>query len=209
MAAEQPDPDAFTRPFQLTKSMHRDVYKSVRPDNPDLKATGQVVLITGASGGVGYVRPMHHRSPRMRLNCGLQKTAMAWSTAGAAGIVLVGRTAASLEQAAKDLAVPHLVAPGDVTSSADARRVMDQAVTRFGKVDVLINSHGHMNDPNEAGIGKLDPDLWWGDFVGLHASPRGGCRRGWSSSDETNEDLGGQHARRVQHDTCLHPGNGR
>ena len=56
MASDQMNPDQFTAPFQLTKSMHRDVYPTVDPSNPALSASGKVVLITGASGGIGYVR---------------------------------------------------------------------------------------------------------------------------------------------------------
>jgi len=56
------DPNMFTTPFQLTKSMHRDVYAAVDPTNPELKATGKVVLITGAAGGLGFVSPTVHSS---------------------------------------------------------------------------------------------------------------------------------------------------
>jgi hypothetical protein len=50
------DANALTTPYQLTKSMHRDVYPAVDPMNPALKVEGKVVLITGAGGGIGYVR---------------------------------------------------------------------------------------------------------------------------------------------------------
>ena len=49
------DPDAFTRPYQLTKSMHRDVYPTIDPSNLDLSASGKVVVITGAGGTIGGV----------------------------------------------------------------------------------------------------------------------------------------------------------
>jgi NADPH:quinone reductase-like Zn-dependent oxidoreductase len=49
------DPHAFTTPFQLTKSMRRDVYPAIDPKNPELSAAGNVVLITGATGGIGGV----------------------------------------------------------------------------------------------------------------------------------------------------------
>jgi FlaA1/EpsC-like NDP-sugar epimerase len=47
----------FTTPFQLTKSMHRDVYPAVDPSNPELSAKGKVIIITGAGGGIGAVSP--------------------------------------------------------------------------------------------------------------------------------------------------------
>ena len=49
------DVDVFTKPFQLTKSMHRQLYPSLEPSNPNLKASGKVVLITGAGGTLGGV----------------------------------------------------------------------------------------------------------------------------------------------------------
>ena len=55
MAHGPVDPDQYTAPFQLTKGMYRDVYPAVDPKNEDLKATGKVVIITGAGGGLGEV----------------------------------------------------------------------------------------------------------------------------------------------------------
>lgn len=49
------DPDMFTRPFQLTKGIHRDVYDTINPGNPSLRAIGKVVIITRAGGGLEYV----------------------------------------------------------------------------------------------------------------------------------------------------------
>jgi len=50
------DPNAFTTPFQLTKSLKRDVYPAIDPKNPTLSAKGKTILITGATGGLGGVR---------------------------------------------------------------------------------------------------------------------------------------------------------
>ena len=49
------DPDMLTGPFQLTKSMHRDLYDIVNPSNPSLRAAGKVVIIAGAGGSLGCV----------------------------------------------------------------------------------------------------------------------------------------------------------
>lgn len=61
------DPNFFTTPYQLTKSMHRDVYPPVDPKNPSLRVDGKVVLITGAGGGLGYVS---HPAPFALLSVG-------------------------------------------------------------------------------------------------------------------------------------------
>lgn len=51
------DVNMFTTPFQLTKSMHRDIYPAVDPGKPALSAQGKVIMITGAGGGLGAVSP--------------------------------------------------------------------------------------------------------------------------------------------------------
>lgn len=89
---------------------------------------------------------------------------MAWSTAGVAGIVLVGRHADTLEKTAKSLKTKTLVAPADVTSESDIKEVFEKAMSEFGKVDVLINAAGTMNQG--AMIGETEPAKWWIDFVG-------------------------------------------
>lgn len=50
------DQDAFTAPFMLTKAMHRDVYPAVDPvNNPAIQVEGKVVVVRGATGGLGFV----------------------------------------------------------------------------------------------------------------------------------------------------------
>ncbi|KZM25066.1 oxidoreductase [Ascochyta rabiei] len=49
------DSNAFTTPFQLTKTMKREIYPAIDPNNPELSATGKTVLITGATGGIVLV----------------------------------------------------------------------------------------------------------------------------------------------------------
>ena len=58
------DPDMFTKPFQLTKGIHRDVYDTINPSNPSLRATTKDVVITGAGGGLGYVYLVSMYLPR-------------------------------------------------------------------------------------------------------------------------------------------------
>ena len=57
MAEQAFDVNMFTSPFQLTKSLHRDLYPAVQPSNPSLSAKGKVIIITGAGGGLGAVGP--------------------------------------------------------------------------------------------------------------------------------------------------------
>jgi FlaA1/EpsC-like NDP-sugar epimerase len=50
------DANAYTAPFQLTQSLRREIYPSIDPKNPKLNAGGKIILITGATGGLGGVR---------------------------------------------------------------------------------------------------------------------------------------------------------
>lgn len=49
------DPNMLTSMFQLTKSMHRDVYPAIDPKKLGHLASDKVVIVTGAGGGIGYV----------------------------------------------------------------------------------------------------------------------------------------------------------
>ena len=54
--AQQIDPDQFTTPFMITKTKHRDPYPAILPSNPSNSQKGKIIIITGASGGIGAVR---------------------------------------------------------------------------------------------------------------------------------------------------------
>lgn len=54
------DPNMLTAPFQLTKGMHRDVYPAIDPKKFASLAADKVVVVTGAGGGLGYVRFIKH-----------------------------------------------------------------------------------------------------------------------------------------------------
>ncbi|KAK5696215.1 hypothetical protein LTR97_008635 [Elasticomyces elasticus] len=144
MGSQGPDPDMFTKPFQLTKTMHCDVYPSVNPKNPELRVEGKLVLITGGAGGIG---------------CAIAK---AWSAAGAAGITLVGRNTATLEKAAHSLQSPHLVCRGDVAKEEDDKVTFDRTVAEFGHVDVVISTAANMT--MDTMIGDATPTAWFSDL---------------------------------------------
>ena len=46
----------YTLPFQLTKTIHRDVYDLVSPDNPANSQKGKIIVITGGGTGICAVR---------------------------------------------------------------------------------------------------------------------------------------------------------
>ncbi len=79
--------------------------------------------------------------------------------AAGADVVLAARTAARLEEVAKEIAElgrRALVVPTDMTVPADAERLAEAAVAEFGKVDALV--HNALAMPPIADLGKVDLD---------------------------------------------------
>jgi len=90
--------------------------------------SGKVVLITGASSGIGAATAVH------------------FSRLGAT-LSLTGRNADNLNKVAGQCLVsgdqpkPYLIT-GDLTNEADTQKILDLTVKHFGKLDVLINNAG-------------------------------------------------------------------
>ena len=87
---------------------------------------GTVALVTGASQGLG------------------RALALACAKEGA-NLVISSRSADSLETVAKEArgsGVEVLVVPADLSRSEDVQKLVDAAVARFGKIDVLVNNAG-------------------------------------------------------------------
>lgn len=49
------NPDRFVYHQLFTPSFYHDVYPSIKPENPQLKQDGRIILITGASGPIASV----------------------------------------------------------------------------------------------------------------------------------------------------------
>ncbi|GAC1520720.1 MAG: SDR family oxidoreductase [Herpetosiphon sp.] len=89
---------------------------------------GKVVVITGASSGLG------------------EATARMLSAQGAS-VVLGARRAERIQALADELnstAGKVLAVPTDVTDSDQVQRLVDTAVQRYGRIDVIINNAGLM-----------------------------------------------------------------
>ncbi|MED4601352.1 SDR family NAD(P)-dependent oxidoreductase [Paenibacillus validus] len=88
-----------------------------------LQLQGKTVAITGASRGIG------------------KETALLLSQLGA-NLVLGARHEAELKQAASQMNANTLAVPLDVTNEESVSRFAEEAISRFGTIDALINSAG-------------------------------------------------------------------
>lgn len=111
----------------ITRLSPRFVEKSMLPGIKLFDLTGRVAIVTGGSKGLGR--------------------AMAAGLASAgARLVLASRQAAELESAVEEISVDHggevIGVPTDVTDQEQAERLAAEALTRFGRIDILVNSAG-------------------------------------------------------------------
>lgn len=95
--------------------------------------SGKVVLITGSSSGIGEATAIHF--------CSL----------GAQGVIITGRDVARLKTVAQKCrdasmsagaATDVLTVVADVSKDADLKKLIDETIKRFNKLDVLVNNAG-------------------------------------------------------------------
>jgi 3-oxoacyl-[acyl-carrier protein] reductase len=105
---------------------------------------GQVALVTGGAGGLG-------------------REAAAWLAAAGAQVVVADVSAASLERAAESLG-GMAADPGrfhyavlDVTDSAAVRACVADIESRYGRLDILLTSHGF---PRDRRLRDMTDDDW-------------------------------------------------
>jgi 3-oxoacyl-[acyl-carrier protein] reductase len=109
----------------------------------DLGLEGKVVVVTGASQGIGYAIARMLAGERARL-------------------VVVARSRARLEALAAS-ATECLVHAADLTRPEAAGEVIEATVARFGRVDALVNNAGS----TKRGDFLTLPDEDWSDGFGL------------------------------------------
>ncbi|KAL8851865.1 MAG: hypothetical protein Q9198_011046 [Flavoplaca austrocitrina] len=121
---------------------HNDTYDAISPERAELKCFGKTVIITGAGAGVG------------------RETAIAFATAGAKRLVLIGRTESTLIQTRTSVKGRHddiacLIFKADVADE-DA---MGKIATGIGTWDILILNAGHQANSTSIASANLS-DYW-------------------------------------------------
>ncbi|KAJ5198268.1 short chain dehydrogenase-like protein [Penicillium cinerascens] len=137
----------YTIPFQLTKTIRRDPYSAISPDNKQNSAVGKVVLITGGGTGIGAA------------------AADVWTRAGAEGVTLAGRRIEKLEETASKIRALNqgrtkvLVVQTDLVKDKDVENLFSQTLKTFGRSpDVVLSNAGMVET---VPIGEHSTDAWW------------------------------------------------
>ena len=102
-----------------------------------------------------------------------QAVAKAWAQAGAAGIVLVGRTLETLQITVENISkvsesIPIIVEPTDVSDESRVKSLFTKVKAKFGRAHILVNAAGSMGG---GPVGDVPLASWWTDFVSIFSSP--------------------------------------
>src|SRR5262245_4808940 len=97
---------------------------SLRTETPMAEFSDRVVLVTGSSSGIG------------------EQIARRFADLGASVVVNSSKSVAAGEQLASELGERATYVQADIADPAQARRLVDATVERFGALDVLVNNAG-------------------------------------------------------------------
>ena len=116
-------------PPSYTKVTHSATYAGINPTQPGLSTAGKVVLITGASGGIG------------------RATASSFAASGPRALILLGRRADALAETATVVRASHAEVTiqtyeAELCDASGVRKAMNNVATVFGGIDILVHCAG-------------------------------------------------------------------
>ncbi|KAL4738162.1 hypothetical protein BDV11DRAFT_206150 [Aspergillus similis] len=118
-------------PPSYTKVTHSATYPAINSSQPALSTAGKVVLITGASGGIG------------------RATASSFAASGPRAIILLGRRADALAETAATVRASYAEVPvqtheAELCDAPSVRNAMNKAASEFGGIDILVHCAGSL-----------------------------------------------------------------
>lgn len=114
--------------WSFTQTYHHKPYEAISPTRPELSAKGKVVVVTGGSRGIGLA------------------IAASFAKAGAAHVVIIGRSQHTLQNASKDVEqagsskVHTFVA--DIADHDAIDKVFSDIAKNIGSIDVAVSNAG-------------------------------------------------------------------
>ena len=116
-------------PPSYTKVTHAVTYAGITPTQPGLSTVGKVVLITGASGGIG------------------RATALSFAASGPKALILFGRRADALAETASSVKASYTGLPtqtyeAELCDASGVRNAMKKVAAEFGGIDILVHAAG-------------------------------------------------------------------
>ncbi|KAJ6003028.1 hypothetical protein N7451_005575 [Penicillium sp. IBT 35674x] len=112
-----------------TKVIHSSTYAGINPTQPGLSTADKIVLITGASGGIG------------------RAAASSFAASGPRVLILLGRRAGALAETAtivrtSNTEVKIQTHETELCDASSVRNVMNTVAAEFGGIDILIHCAG-------------------------------------------------------------------
>ncbi|KAI9860529.1 MAG: hypothetical protein M1824_003054 [Vezdaea acicularis] len=142
--------DYFVTSMAFTKSTHIDEYPAIDPSAPALSQAGKVIVVSGASSGIGQ-----------------RGLAVSFAKTSPKALILVGRRIERLRET-ETLAlkanpnVNVISIPTDTTNEESVKALFETIKVKFGHADVLINNAGVFTEENT--WAESNTKAWWGDF---------------------------------------------
>lgn len=135
----------------FTSTYHQKTYPSISPTRPELSAAGKTIFVSGGGRGLGI---------------GIVE---AFAAAGAAHIIILGRTTAALKEVAERTGAAHpstkiSTVSGDVSREEDVARAFAETAGEQG-IDVVVANAGYLPTVEPvaaAGAGSSGvTEDWW------------------------------------------------